>query len=618
MPIAPPTTPPKTPEVERKNPDVEPEIYRLNTIFDRKNHRSKRIVKLKSLYAALKNQQFPEVANRSSKTHPDDLFADYDFWISASAHRALAAHFLDLNQNEKAVSHGKLALNSTFKIETYSPFSPFFKTLSRDAAFAELLIARGYSNSRQWAMAERYFERGLQRLQNQSSLGLLDLSTIQSLVQQCHTRQTPSCNGWIQRISSHFARSSIETQTILKVFPDIFERLNFPKPANNRLFQSYKGPDLDQQAFEMVLNLYWSGKYSQAIRGFRLFLDDYPRSVSRFRAKYWLAEALSIEKSQDKAEVLFAEIQKESPLSYYGLLAALQNHQSVDTNLPPWTTTSPTTPAVSNQDPALFPSERFHLSRAEGFIAEGAQELAVFELKEIRPRELMSNEFLLYLALLNHEVKNFPTSFQIVTELIQRGFLGILSPLGAKLIFPVDFFDLIQKYADTSKLDPILVLSLIKQESAFASEANSSAGAVGLMQLMPSTAAELDKKVASADLLDPEKNISIGTKYLKKLLTKFDGNIVLALAAYNAGPTAVDRWLKDISPKRGILDFIESIPYRETRDYVGSIMRNYYWYSTHLKTGQNKDLSYFWPLPKITSPSPSPAPTPNASPTPQI
>ncbi len=129
-----------------------------------------------------------------------------------------------------------------------------------------------------------------------------------------------------------------------------------------------------------------------------------------------------------------------------------------------------------------------------------------------------------------------------------------------------------------------LVYAIIRQESEFNAKAKSAAGARGLMQLLPGTAKRLAKakKIPfDADKLteDPTYNIRLGAALLEKLLRKYDGSIVLAVAAYNAGPTRVDRWIsRHGNPKRrGIdaLDWIVRIPYGETRDYVQKVLTNY-------------------------------------------
>lgn len=171
-------------------------------------------------------------------------------------------------------------------------------------------------------------------------------------------------------------------------------------------------------------------------------------------------------------------------------------------------------------------------------------------------------------------------------------------------IYPLQYETYVEKYSEKNNLDKYLVYAVIKVESNFKPEATSTAGAIGLMQLMEETAVERLNVISSSenssnennllnaasineetdssepdnnDLYDPETNIKIGTSYLAYLIELYDGNIVLALTAYNAGLGNVEKWIKDGIIKADGSD-IENIPYKETENYVRKILSSYQMY----------------------------------------
>ena len=138
--------------------------------------------------------------------------------------------------------------------------------------------------------------------------------------------------------------------------------------------------------------------------------------------------------------------------------------------------------------------------------------------------------------------------------------------------FPIKYEEAVTKYSQIYELDPYMVYSIIKVESSFDEKAESNKGARGLMQITPSTGEWIAEKLKikefdSDDLFLPEINIMMGTWYFNYLTEKFDNDITLAIAAYNAGPGNVQNWLNDEDISRNGEE-LNRIPYRETENYV--------------------------------------------------
>ncbi len=146
-------------------------------------------------------------------------------------------------------------------------------------------------------------------------------------------------------------------------------------------------------------------------------------------------------------------------------------------------------------------------------------------------------------------------------------------------LYPFPFLDPIQTWSQQRQLNPLLVTALIRQESRFMPKIRSSAGAVGLMQVMPDTATFIASniKLKKYKLDDPEDSIKLGTWYLDHTHAEFNGNSMLAVASYNAGPGAVGGWV-DKNKSADADAFVEAIPYDETQGYVKSVFGNYWNY----------------------------------------
>lgn len=145
-----------------------------------------------------------------------------------------------------------------------------------------------------------------------------------------------------------------------------------------------------------------------------------------------------------------------------------------------------------------------------------------------------------------------------------------------KLRFPLDHAASVQRHAARNDLDPAYVFAVIRQESAFNKDATSPAGARGLMQLMPATGRITARELripwpGTRALFDTDRNIQLGTRYLRQVMDRYDNNMVLATASYNAGPHRVRRWLPEDDTRAADV-WAATIPYRETRRYVERVL----------------------------------------------
>lgn len=376
----------------------------------------------------------------------------------------------------------------------------------------------------------------------------------------------------------------------------------------------YKGKDKDAtELFERAREIAPKEEFSDAhfylvwqyiiekdTRGLKKAIDKYnlEKDFEKFDSKlqYWIAYAELKSGETKKATDYFNKIISSSPYSFYTIVALkdlssiYKGKMSEDEIL---------SKLISKNNPVEFSPEKFSnllkesLKRFAVWNKIGNERFQTLELRYIQslPKEDTFNDFeiikkttnqsqkefiaLNLIKLLNSK-KRYITAFRIFQDSVEQNSLTLNIKL-IKQIFPLSYFDIIKKNA--LNLDPLIIISLIRQESAFNPEANSGVGAKGLMQLMPATAKRFNKKVKPKHLADPEINVALGTKYLRQLITRFDGNLIYALASYNAGENRIDKWRRDIFKTDDPLATIESIPFEETRNYVKLIYRNYFFYN---------------------------------------
>jgi soluble lytic murein transglycosylase len=180
---------------------------------------------------------------------------------------------------------------------------------------------------------------------------------------------------------------------------------------------------------------------------------------------------------------------------------------------------------------------------------------------------------------------------RILTEPDQQAQLPLLRSLRQDLrywqaLYPIPYWNEIQRWSSQHTVNPVLALALMRQESRFEPRIKSVVGATGLMQLMPETAAEVaaQVKLQKYQLENPDDNIRLGTWYLNSTHQTYQGNSMLAIASYNAGPGSVSQWLQTLNIQDADV-FVETIPFDETQGYVKSVLENY-WNYTRLYSPQ--------------------------------
>jgi soluble lytic murein transglycosylase-like protein len=171
------------------------------------------------------------------------------------------------------------------------------------------------------------------------------------------------------------------------------------------------------------------------------------------------------------------------------------------------------------------------------------------------------------------QLKNIPTSVLEIEDHMEK------FSAEWKLLFPFAYRDVVELMSASAGIDPFLLLGIMRAESVYDTDARSVVGARGLMQIMPFTAIRIarlmnDGRFQLSDLHRPEVNIGYGAFYLKTLIDYYKGNQILAVAAYNGGPVSVDRWFKHYG-NLDVDEFVETIPFRETRRYVKSVFKNF-------------------------------------------
>ncbi len=364
---------------------------------------------------------------------------------------------------------------------------------------------------------------------------------------------------------------------------------------------------------------YRLSNYAEAARLFDEQIKLYPSADETVSALYWRGR---LYETQDHYPALAAANYRAIIRAYqHYFYAQMARARLAALAIPASADRSPAPPAAGKTEPAdepgpdlqldqfqpvaepklvdSFPVDSPHLAKAKLLANAGLNEFIAAEIKADPDSDSWS-------ALAEAQIySNYGETFRAIHALKRALPYASTASIAAiplvywRILFPEPYWDTIKEESARYNLNPYLVASLIRQESEFNPAAISYANAYGLMQLLPVVGRQMARELGmehfqTFQLLDPDTNIKLGTRYLRQMLDKFNGVEEYALAAYNAGDNRVTDW-EAAGPYSGMDEFVESIPFTQTREYVEAILRNEETYkaidefdAAHERTGQQK------------------------------
>jgi soluble lytic murein transglycosylase len=332
------------------------------------------------------------------------------------------------------------------------------------------------------------------------------------------------------------------------------------------------------------------GRSAEAKAGFEQQIALYPASAEVPAALYWRARLAEEDKDSGMARAYYQKLSERFRNFYYGELARRRLREITSDDDPAHDLQHyalldrvPAINSVTNITTSEPPTDNLRYQKAQLLENGGLLDFAVLELQAAATEEQGSDQgnwVAAETAKLYEDAGRYDGAIQVFKRTVPNYFAVDLPTLPRpywEALFPKPYWIDLKKFSSQNALDPYLVASLIRQESEFNPGAVSRANALGLMQLLPKVGSAVAKQeklrnFSSAQLFTPEVNLQLGTRYFREMVDKF-GAFEYALAAYNAGTNRVDDWLGQ-GKYRDPQEFVESIPFTETREYVQAILRN--------------------------------------------
>lgn len=395
----------------------------------------------------------------------------------------------------------------------------------------ELRLAQSYSRSDQFSKAIRAYEK---------------------MLIETKTGQDPDLEYKIAFL--HMDKGDLKKSNLL--FEEILQK--YPKHGSR-----------DKIYWFLAWNNYLLKNYEKALAYFAVLESEAPRSRYAARVPYWRARILDKEGKSSAARAVYQSIVERDPFSYYGFASLKRLENNNDLKTPPRNSWAADLPRLSIPPPfslsRLQAGGKKSLARVKELLVVGLWEDFLGELNYLTASEGISMD----LQDLKSEIDGINNGADFSTERWSTN-------------YPPAYSTLVSLFSKSRNFPMGLTWAIMREESRFRPSVVSPAEAIGLMQIIPPTGAEIARDLNRRGfvpewLYQPVTNIEFGVHYLNKNLKRFDGSYPHTIASYNAGPEAVSRWVKS-RPNREWDEFIEEIPYKETNHYVKKVLKSYYIY----------------------------------------
>jgi soluble lytic murein transglycosylase len=326
---------------------------------------------------------------------------------------------------------------------------------------------------------------------------------------------------------------------------------------------------------------YRAGRFRESALAFRQLSASV--GSARLAGLYWAGRSLDQLGDKSAGLALYREVLSRGPQGYYGILAGRRVQGKAPAPL--------AVPVKLTADPIglLRPDARYQRAQALGSI--GFDGFAIWELEALGRDTLTEGDRAWALGVAFAEMGEAGRSLRYLRRAlgaaVEAGSPGLPARLW-QLYYPLGYGEHVRTAARAVGLDPFVVAAVIREESSYDPRARSGVGAVGLMQLMPDTARIVAQEIGRplteiAALWEPPMNITLGSRYLSQLNARFKEPL-LAVAAYNAGPHRVQRWVAE-RPQADLEEFVDQIPFDETRAFAKRVFTSWYHYRRLYGTG---------------------------------